>query len=412
MEFFRNPKIDWIGNKWYFIGLSFLLSAVGLMSLIARGGPRYGIDFKGGTLVHVKFRQAPKLDQLRAALDAQGLRNSTLQRYGVENSNEILVGLDLASTAEKDLEAGKQAIVNALHKQFGGADKPSLNEASAATIEDQLSSNESVRNSMSGDQLRQLAQSIVEYRDTPPRSGLLSSFDDLRQVQGVTPQVLAALQSSLSLAEFAVRNVEIVGPKVGAALRKQALNATLLALASMLVYIAFRFEWIYGVAAVVATFHDVIIAVGFLSLFNKEITLTVIAALLTLVGYSVNDTIVVFDRIRENVKLMRRDSITDIVNLSINQTLSRTVLTSGLTFLSVLALFLFGGEVLRGFSFTLVIGILVGTYSSISVGSTMVVSWQEYRNRDRRGGGGSKVVAMERDQARAKRAQAGAKVKA
>lgn len=409
MEFFRNPKIDWIGKKWYFIGVSFLLSAVGLTSLVAKGGPRYGIDFKGGTLVHVKFRQTPQLNRLRATLDSQGLRNITLQRYGAETTNEILVGLDLESTNEKDLEAGKQAIVNALRKEFGGSDKPSLNEASAATVVDQLSSADAVRNALSGDQIRQLAQRIVEFRDSPPRSGLISSFDELRQVPGVTPDVISALQSNFSLADFAVRNVEIVGPKVGAALRRQALNATLLALASMLVYIAFRFEWIYGVAAVVATFHDVIIAVGFLSLFNREITLTVIAALLTLVGYSVNDTIVVFDRIRENVKLMRRESITDIVNQSINQTLSRTVLTSGLTFLSVLALLIFGGEVLRGFSFTLVIGILVGTYSSISVGSTMVVSWQEYMNRYKRGG---KVVPIERDQARAKRSQAGAKVKA
>ncbi len=409
MEFFRNPHINWIGKKWHFIGLSFLLSAVGLLSLIAKGGPRYGIDFKGGTLVHVKFRQAPQLNLLRAALDSQGLRNSTLQRYGADTTNEILVGLDLEATNEKDLEAGKQSIVNALRKEFGGSDKPSLNEASAATVAEQLSGADTVRNALSGDQIRQLAQRIVEFRDSPPRSGLLASFDELRQAPGVTPEVMSALQSSFSLADFAVRNVEIVGPKVGAALRRQALNATLLALASMLVYIAFRFEWIFGGAAVVATFHDVVIAMGFLSLFNKEITLTVIAALLTLVGYSVNDTIVVFDRIRENVKLMRRESITDIVNQSINQTLSRTVLTSGLTFLSVLALFAFGGEVLRGFSFTLVIGILVGTYSSISVGSTMVVSWQEYMNRGKRGG---KVVPIERDQARAKRSQAGAKVKA
>jgi preprotein translocase subunit SecF len=202
----------------------------------------------------------------------------------------------------------------------------------------------------------------------------------------------------------------MVGPKVGAELRNKAVLATLYALAGMLVYIAFRFEWIYGVAAVVATFHDVIIAVGFLSLWNKEITLTVIAALLTLVGYSVNDTIVVFDRIRENVKLMRREGMTDIVNKSINQTLSRTVLTSGLTFMTVLALFLFGGEVLRGFSFTLVVGILVGTYSSIAVGGTMVASWYEYRNRDRRGGG--KVVPIEREQGRGKRPPVTEKVKA
>ncbi len=410
MEFFRNPNIDWIGNKWYFIGVSFLLSAVGLASVIAKGGPRYGIDFKGGTLVHVKFREAPQLERIRTALQSEGLGNSTLQRYGTETSDEILIGLDLESTSEKDLEAGKQGIVNALRKQFGGSDKPNLNEASAAAVAEQLSGSEPLRASLTGDQIKELAQKIVEFRDTPPHSGLVNSFDDLRAVPGVTAEAVSALQNGFSIAGFAVRNVEIVGPKVGGALRKQALNATLLALASMLVYIAIRFEWIYGVAAVVATFHDVIIAVGFLSLWNKEITLTVIAALLTLVGYSVNDTIVVFDRIRENVKLMRKTSITEIVNTSINQTLSRTVLTSGLTFLSVLALFLFGGEVLRGFAFTLVVGILVGTYSSISVGGTMVVSWQEYMNRDRRGGG--KVVPIEREQGRGKRSEAGAKAKA
>ena len=149
----------------------------------------------------------------------------------------------------------------------------------------------------------------------------------------------------------------------------------------MLVYLSFRFEWIYGVAAVVAVFHDTLITVGAFSLTNKEISLTVIAAILTLVGYSMNDTIVVFDRIRENLKLMRRESLSEVVNRSINQTLSRTVLTSGLTFLTVLSLFLFGGEVLHGFSFALVIGILIGTYSSIFIASPMLVAYQDWRQR-------------------------------
>ena len=147
----------------------------------------------------------------------------------------------------------------------------------------------------------------------------------------------------------------------------------------MLIYIAFRFETIYGVAAVIATFHDVIITIGFFSLFNKEITLTVIAGFLTLIGYSMNDTIVVFDRIRENVKLMRREPLARIVNLSINQTLSRTILTSGLTFLTVMSLFLFGGEVIHGFAFCLVVGILIGTYSSIAIAAPIVLGWVEYR---------------------------------
>ncbi|HKF22671.1 MAG TPA: protein translocase subunit SecF, partial [Candidatus Angelobacter sp.] len=159
----------------------------------------------------------------------------------------------------------------------------------------------------------------------------------------------------------------------------QAKLAVGFSLVGMLVYLWFRFELIYGVAAVVAVFHDTLITLGAFSLTNKEITLTVIAAILTLVGYSMNDTIVVFDRIRENIKMMRREGLAEIVNRSINQTLSRTILTSGLTFLTVLSLYLFGGEVLNGFSFALVIGILIGTYSSIAVAAPMLVAYQEWR---------------------------------
>lgn len=178
---------------------------------------------------------------------------------------------------------------------------------------------------------------------------------------------------------FTVRNVQVVGPTVGKQLEKQAGLATLYSLLGMLVYLWFRFQLIYGVAAVVAVFHDTLITLGAFALTNQEISLTVIAAILTLVGYSMNDTIVVFDRIRENLRLSRRESLPDVVNRSINQTLSRTVLTSGLTFLTVLSLFVFGGEVLRGFSFALVIGIIIGTYSSIAVAAPMLVAYQEWR---------------------------------
>jgi preprotein translocase subunit SecF len=173
--------------------------------------------------------------------------------------------------------------------------------------------------------------------------------------------------------------VDVVGPTVGHQLEKQAGLATLYSMLGMLVYLWFRFQLIYGVAAVVACFHDTLITVGAFALLNKEISLTVIAAILTLVGYSMNDTIVVFDRIRENLRLSRRESLPDVVNRSINQTLSRTVLTSGLTFLTVLSLYIFGGAVLNGFSFALVVGILIGTYSSIAVAAPMLVAWQDWR---------------------------------
>jgi preprotein translocase subunit SecF len=191
-------------------------------------------------------------------------------------------------------------------------------------------------------------------------------------------QIVDALQTHYDN-KFTVRNVQVVGPTVGKQLEKQAGLATLYSMAGMLVYLWFRFQLIYGVAAVVACFHDTLITVGFFALTGQEISLTVIAAILTLVGYSMNDTIVVFDRIRENLRLSRRESLPDVVNRSINQTLSRTVLTSGLTFLTVLSLYIFGGRVLHGFSFALVVGILIGTYSSIAVAAPMLVAWQEWR---------------------------------
>ena len=198
--------------------------------------------------------------------------------------------------------------------------------------------------------------------------------------------MIAALRDSFYASPFAVINVEIVGPKVGSELRRQAIYVTLYALAGMLVYIAFRFEWVYGAAAVLAVFHDVLITLGLFSLLHFEISLTVIAALLTLVGYSMNDTIVIFDRIRENVRLMRREPFAAIVNRSINQTLSRTILTSGLTFLTVLVLFIMGGDVLRSFSFALVVGILVGTYSSFGIAAPLVVAWNQLEGPGRGAG--------------------------
>ena len=198
------------------------------------------------------------------------------------------------------------------------------------------------------------------------------------QLESGKSAIIDALNKS-GFHNFEVVDVAVVGAVVGKQLQKQAFLATLYSLIGMLVYLWFRFELIYGIAAVVAVFHDTLITVGAFSLTNKEISLTVIAAILTLIGYSMNDTIVVFDRIRENLKLRRRESLAEIVNASINQTLSRTVLTSGLTFLTVLSLYLFGGEVLHGFSFALVIGILIGTYSSIAVAAPMLVAYQERR---------------------------------
>ena len=221
--------------------------------------------------------------------------------------------------------------------------------------------------------------SVVTY-NVPSANEVLISLPEQaneRALDEGRKQIVDALR--LHYEEPTVRDVQVVGPTVGKQLEMQAVKATLLSMAGMLVYLWFRFQLIYGVAAVVACFHDTLITIGAFALLDKELSLTVIAAILTLVGYSMNDTIVVFDRIRENLRLSRKETLPDVVNRSINQTLSRTVLTSGLTFLTVLSLYIFGGQVLHGFAFALVVGILIGTYSSIAVAAPMLVAWQEWR---------------------------------
>ncbi len=377
MEFFRNPNIDFLGKKWYFLAFSLVFSVAGIFSMIFWHGVPLGVDFRGGTLVYVKFAQNPDDNGIRAAMERAGLNNLRIQRYGAPQNNEVLIDVSESETNEQALDRSKTAIINALESN-APAGKQDLNNTSSLAIKDYLLQKDPLHVGTDAEQkYSAVAQSIVEYRDKT-KGGVLTSLDDLKAA--VDPAVVASLSDGFFLSNFGVRNVEIVGPQVGHQLQTQAKLAVLYSLAGMLVYLAFRFEWIYGVAAVITVFHDTLITVGAFSLTNKEISLTVIAAILTLIGYSNNDTIVVFDRIRENLKLMRREKLSDIVNRSINQTLSRTILTAGLTFLTVLALYLFGGEVLRNFSFALVIGILIGTYSSIAIAAPILVAYQEWRS--------------------------------
>lgn len=303
MELFRDVNVDWLGKKWYFLGLSLIFSVLGIVSMLFWHHIPLGVDFKGGTQIRVRFAGTPNEDHIRQALDQAGVHDFRVQRISDasgQGANQVIVALPETTASDAAHDQGRLSVSNALS---------------------------------------------ANYHD----SG------------------------------FAVEQVDIVGPTAGRQLQKQAAWATLYSLIGMLVYLWFRFELIYGVAAVVAVFHDTLITVGAFSLTNQEITLTVIAAILTLIGYSMNDTIVVFDRIRENLAMSRRESLSDVVNRSINQTLSRTVLTSGLTFLTVMSLYLFGGEVLHGFSFALVVGILIGTYSSIAVAAPMLVAYQDWR---------------------------------
>jgi preprotein translocase subunit SecF len=377
VELFRSPNIDFLKYKWYFLAFSLIFSLAGIGSMIFWHGVPLGVDFEGGTIVTVKFSHTPNNGGIRSALDRAGLRDAKIQRFGQAYNNEVLLSLAERETSEAALDRGKTAIIQALEPPDAPADKKDLNNASVQDLSEFLLKLDPLHLGTDAPQrYGQIAQAITTFRDKS-LSGVVNGFEPLR---GVAPaEVVAALQQGYFLSDFGVRNVDIVGPQVGKQLQSQARLAVLYSMLGMLIYLALRFEWIYGVAAVVACIHDTLITVGAFSLLNKEISLTVIAAILTLVGYSMNDTIVVFDRIRENIKLLRREKLTAIVNRSINQTLSRTVLTSGLTFLTVLSLFLFGGEVLNGFSFALVIGIIIGTYSSIFIASPMLVAYQDWK---------------------------------
>ena len=378
MEFFHNVNIDFLGKKWYFLAFSLVFSVAGLISILFWHHIPWGVDFRGGTLVYVRFSHTPDLGALRSAMDRAGLKDPKIQPYDRPEYNEVLIDLDVRETSESALDQGKLKIINALEKN-APAGKVDLNNASSLTIKNYLMDKDPMHLGSDADQkYTAQAQAVTSFRDKVA-GGVLNSLDQLKGAAGVDPAVAASISDGFYLSDFGVRDVAIVGPQVGGQLRTQAGLATLYSLLGMLVYLGFRFEWIYGVAAVVTVFHDTLITLGAFSLTNTDVSLTVIAALLTLIGYSNNDTIVVFDRIRENIKLMRREKLSEIVNRSINQTLSRTILTAGLTFLTVLALFLFGGEVLRGFSLALVIGILIGTYSSIAIAAPILVAYQDWR---------------------------------
>jgi preprotein translocase subunit SecF len=374
MELFKNTNFDFLGKKWPFIGLSLVLSAAGLIS-IGMKGMRYGIDFKGGAQIWLRFAQEPPVQQIRTALEGKLPGEISVQQ--ITGKAEVLIGTEIKD--EKELNANRQLIEETLRGMYSDSSgKIDLNNSSATELAERLRGPlQQAAVPLSEQDLQDLCAAIGNYRKD--HGGILRSVDELSGVKGVTSKVIEVLKANVNLGPFTILQTEVVGPKIGDELRRQAILATLYALAGMLVYIAFRFEWIYGVAAVVAVFHDTIITVGLFSLFNKPISLTVVAALLTLVGYSMNDTIVVFDRIRENLKMVRRESLENIINLSVNQTLSRTVLTSGLTLLTALALWLFGGDVLNGFSFALVMGIIVGTYSSVFIASPILVFWQNFR---------------------------------
>lgn len=324
---FQNIHIDWLGKRKLFIALSIFIMLAGLASTIGRqytpGGTdafNLGVDFKGGTVVVAKFRQRPGDDDIRAALHNGGVADPVIQT-STDKADEVLIKIPLVEAASVDAA-----------------------NADPNTI----------------------AQQVQAGRDTVKKA--LESFG--KEAEG------DATLDTAPDAAFKIVGTDSVGAVAGAKLRNQAVTATLFGLIGILLFIAFRYDWTYAAGAVIAVFHDVLMVLAFFSVFQWEINLTVIAAILTIVGFSVNDSIVIFDRVRENLSVNRHDSLFKITNDSINQTLSRTIITSGLVLLSVLALVLFGGEVLRSFSLALLVGVVLGTYSTIAIASPIAIWWQ------------------------------------
>jgi len=372
MRFFANTNFPFMAYRRLWLGISATFVLASVVSMVWGPGLKLGVDFSGGTQLTLKFKQEPELGRVRRALESLKLGEVTIQRFDEPELHEFLVRVQNPGQ-EGDFS---KAMVEALQREFqgGAATGLDLNNVGVDALRDALAAAdpEGVGGSLESRRQHYQAQAaaVLQLRK---ELGIFVSSEALAKVQGLSPAVRAFLEREGRFGEFTVLAAEAVGPLVGKDLRNKAAQAVGFSLLGMLLYIAFRFHLPYGIGAVLALFHDVLVTLGALSVTQREINLPTVAALLTLVGYSVNDTVVIFDRIRERLKLERGKPLTEIMDRAINQTLSRTVITSGLTLLVVIALFLFGGDVINTFAFVLLVGIVVGTYSSIYVASPIAL---------------------------------------
>ena len=376
---FQDTNFDFMKWRKFWIVVSALLVAGGVAAVFGLESKHLnlGIDFAGGTQMELRFRQKPQIDQLRRILESQGLGQASIQRFGDKDSNDVMI-----KTAGTKNEAGnRDRIFNAFDRTFnqGQAGKPDLNRIGAEQVAQILLQADPDHVQAQGPEAASTHYTTVAnaLQGERKKDGLFPSWEQVAGIKGVTPGAVEALKARTVLGDFSVIGVDTVGPQIGKELSRQGLLAVLGSLIGMLLYIGFRFELRFGIGAIMACIHDVLVTLGLFTLFGFEFNLTTIAAFLTLVGYSVNDTVVIFDRMRENMRKNRRKPLIEVMNESINQTLSRTIMTSGLTMLTVLALLIWGGDVLRGFAFVMTVGIVVGTYSSVYVASPFALLWEQ-----------------------------------
>ncbi len=374
---FKTPHIRFMKYRYIALAISAVIILAGILNITLGKGLKLGVDFGGGSLIRVMFKSPVDISDIRQQLRDVGLGNSVIQETGVKGREYMIRTMQVIKTqdAQEELEAHEQLadrVISALKGDDGKAETEKglidLNSVDAKTLAALLQPS-------FAEEAAQIAETIVSFRNTEER-GL---FTDLSQLElaGVKPEVIKALQDKVFLGKMTVRNRETVGPQAGAELRRKATQACIWALIGMLVYIALRFKLEYGVAAIFTLAQDVLITLSIYSFTNREINLPIIAALLTIVGYSINDTIVIFDRVRENQKAMRKETLENIMNLSLNQCLGRTLITTGTVFLTLLALFLFGGEVINDFAFAMLIGSVEGVYSTIYLSCPVVLVWKK-----------------------------------
>lgn len=377
--FKKEPDFKFMKKKFFAFALSSLIMIAGLIVFNTKGF-NLGIDFTGGTLVEVSFRTPTNEKELRDKLARIGLEKSIIQRVGEKENKFFIKTVKFSTTEEKSLDLDAQEkfsqtikllLLTEEEKALLEQGKKDLNKISQKDMAEFF-----MARGIPDQEAEASAEKLADLRKNNT-SGLINSMAEV-EVLDLKKTVFSALEKDTFLGNFVFLSVEIVGPQVGFDMRKKVTLAAIWALLGMLVYIGFRFRFIYGLAAVLTLFHDVLISLSFILFFNIEFSLQVVAALLTIIGYSLNDTIVIFDRVRDNVKIMRKDNAELILDRSINQTLSRTIVTSSTTLVTVLALFFLGGEVIHTFAFTLVVGILVGTYSSIFQSCVWLKIWEKY----------------------------------
>ncbi len=381
-QILKQTDIDFMSRRKVYLMFSAVLLLISIAILSVRW-LNLGIEFTGGTEMQVKYVTAPDLSDIRTALKDSGLGNAVVTTIGDPEMHEVYIRLGVRAEEGEDGDLTSQ-VMGALHSAEDKANHDSgminLNETNQEALQAKLET----APGMAAEDAAGLAASISEYRR---ENAVIGSYEDLNGVAGMTPEAMEYLKSQMFIGRFALRSQSFIGPAIGAELLEKAMWAVLGSLMGVLIYIGIRFQVQWGVAALAALFHDTVITLGLFSLFDQQMSLPVVAAYLTLIGYSVNDTVVVFDRIRENLRLRRSQKLIDVVNKSINQTLSRTVITSGSTWFVVIGLWILGGEALRPFAFVLSIGVIVGTYSSICIASPILVLWKEAVLRKKVGGG-------------------------